>query len=50
MTSRTFKSRMTLRFPRIERARYDKPWFDGLTVEEFDAILEVGSLNLHMND
>lgn len=46
MTSSIFKNKITLRFPRIERARYDKPWSDGLTVEEFDAILEVCSFNL----
>ncbi|XP_022180301.1 DNA ligase 4 isoform X4 [Myzus persicae] len=39
MPSHTFKSKITLRFPRIERVRYDKPWHDCLTVKEFESIL-----------
>lgn len=41
MPSHTFKSKITLRFPRIERVRYDKPWHDCLTVKEFESILRV---------
>lgn len=41
MTSHTFKSKITLRFPRIERVRYDKPWHDCLTVKEFEFIIKV---------
>ncbi|KAL5243761.1 hypothetical protein ACI65C_011171 [Semiaphis heraclei] len=39
MTSHTFKSKITLRFPRIEKVRYDKPWQDCLTVKEFESII-----------
>lgn len=41
MSSNTFKNKITLRFPRIERVRYDKPWHDGLTVNEFESIIKV---------
>lgn len=41
MTSKTLKKKITLRFPRIERVRYDKPWHDGLTVDEFESIIKV---------
>jgi len=47
MTSNTFKSRITLRFPRIERVRYDKPWHDCLTVKEFESIIKVVNLTLN---
>ncbi|VVC30005.1 Hypothetical protein CINCED_3A019636 [Cinara cedri] len=50
MTSRTFKNKITLRFPRIERARYDKLWSDGLTVEEFETILEKTHGKLYTSD
>ncbi|XP_060868826.1 DNA ligase 4 isoform X1 [Metopolophium dirhodum] len=40
MTSNIFKSKITLRFPRIERVRYDKPWHDCLTVKEFESIIK----------
>jgi len=45
MTSHTFKNKITLRFPRIERVRYDKPWHDGLTVKEFESIIKVCQFN-----
>lgn len=41
MTSRALKNKITLRFPRIEKVRYDKPWYNGLTVEEFESIIKV---------
>lgn len=41
MTSHSLKSKITLRFPRVEKIRYDKPWHDGLTVEEFESIIKV---------
>lgn len=41
MTSATLKSKITLRFPRIEKIRNDKPWHDCLTVDEFDSIIKV---------
>jgi len=40
MTSNTFLSKITLRFPRIEKVRYDKPWQDCLTIEEFHSIIK----------
>lgn len=41
MKSHTLKSKMTLRFPRVEKVRYDKPWYDGMTVGEFESIIKV---------
>jgi len=41
MSSNTLKNKITLRFPRIERVRYDKPWHNGLTVNEFESIIKV---------
>jgi len=41
MKTNTSKSKRALRFPRIEKIRYDKPWHDGLTVEEFESIIKV---------
>lgn len=41
MTNYTYKDKITLRFPRIEKIRYDKPWYDCLTIKEFQSIIEV---------
>ncbi|XP_025209212.1 DNA ligase 4 isoform X1 [Melanaphis sacchari] len=40
MTSHVFKSKIALRFPRIEKVRYDKPWHDCMTIEEFESIIK----------
>eukprot|EP00899_Mesostigma_viride_P003928 jgi/Mesvir1/13536/Mv26189-RA.1 len=32
--SKTFKSPVSLRFPRVANVRWDKPWFDCLTLDE----------------
>lgn len=50
MTSHTFKSKITLRFPRIEKVRYDKPWQDCLTVKEFESIIMVCLFNHYRNN
>ncbi len=31
-----YKTECTLRFPRVEKIRYDKPWFQCMTVEELE--------------
>ncbi|XP_050440237.1 DNA ligase 4 [Adelges cooleyi] len=38
VTSNLFKAGTVLRFPRIQKVRYDKPWNHCMTVEEFNAI------------
>lgn len=44
MISHTLKSKKTLRFPRIEKIRHDKPWHDCLTVDEFESIIKVNHI------
>lgn len=36
-----YQTNYTLRFPRIEKVRYDKPWSDCLTTEEFTELRQV---------
>lgn len=36
-----FKNKITLRFPRIEKVRYDKPWHECMTIEEFESLKKV---------
>ncbi|XP_077285243.1 DNA ligase 4 isoform X2 [Arctopsyche grandis] len=35
-----FKTEYTVRFPRVEKIRYDKPWYDCLTLGEFSTLTE----------
>ncbi len=37
-----YKTECTLRFPRVEKIRYDKPWHQCLTVAELEEQRQVG--------
>lgn len=39
--SEMYKTGVTLRFPRVEKVRYDKPWYDTLTTKELDSLVKV---------
>lgn len=41
--SSNFKAGYTLRFPRVEKVRYDKPWYDCLTTTELEEMHQVNS-------
>lgn len=41
--SEMYKTGVTLRFPRVEKVRYDKPWYDTLTTKELDSLVKEAS-------
>nr|XP_045601538.1 DNA ligase 4-like [Procambarus clarkii]XP_045601539.1 DNA ligase 4-like [Procambarus clarkii] len=41
--SELYKTEVTLRFPRVDKVRYDKPWYDTLTTTELDQLLKIAS-------
>ncbi|XP_042871458.1 DNA ligase 4-like [Penaeus japonicus] len=41
--SDVYKTGVTLRFPRVEKVRYDKPWYDTLTTKELDSLVKEAS-------
>ncbi|XP_071535419.1 DNA ligase 4 [Panulirus ornatus] len=38
-----YRTGVTLRFPRVEKVRYDKPWYDTLTTKELDQLVQEAS-------
>ncbi|XP_042224034.1 DNA ligase 4-like isoform X2 [Homarus americanus] len=38
-----YQAKVTLRFPRVEKVRYDKPWYDTLTTTELDQLVKEAS-------
>ncbi len=40
-----YKCGCTLRFPRVEKVRDDKEWFDCMTVDELEQLKQVSSNN-----
>jgi len=41
VASDQYKTGYTLRFPRVEKIRDDKPWYDCMTVAELDDLRQV---------
>ncbi|GAB6026089.1 DNA ligase (ATP) [Chamberlinius hualienensis] len=43
MDSNQFKTGCTLRFPRVEKVRYDKPWYQCMTTTEMEELKQLAS-------
>ncbi|XP_076038794.1 DNA ligase 4-like [Oratosquilla oratoria] len=41
--SELYQTGVTLRFPRVEKVRYDKPWYDALTTTQLKSLVEEAS-------
>jgi DNA ligase-4 len=41
-----FATGYTMRFPRVDKIRYDKPWYDSMTLEELNDIRQKGKLTM----
>lgn len=46
VSSGRFKTGYTLRFPRVEKIREDKPWFECMTTEDLDDLRQVSQMLL----
>lgn len=46
VSSGRFKTGYTLRFPRVEKIREDKPWFECMTTEDLDDLRQVSQILL----